>query len=190
MSQTSEAGRAPLRGLHLSTLLTAPGDPHRSPGTPGAERWRMKGTGRGQGGGPIPPPICPGHWRPGHTPPPLSLPSAGIPGPGCSGQGRVTRSRGWLPAQAMIWGFRKSHCPSSPRQEASRDPVCVLGGHLSWSGCFSGHKPLQSGTGTKQGLAAHKLAAYAPPGAPQSWHCPPAPPLHGSSPQLPPQVVT
>ena len=106
----------PQRAASLHTVHSLRGPPHRSPGTPGAEGWRMKGTGRGQGGSPIPPPICPGHWRPGHTPPPLSLPSAGIPSPGCSGQGRVTRSRGWLPAQAMIWDFRKSCCPSSPRQ--------------------------------------------------------------------------
>lgn len=92
---------------------------------------------------------------------PLSLPRARISGPGCSGQGRATRSGGWLPAQAMIWGTGRAAVPLTQTGGEQRTCVCVAGGwgeHLGWSGCFSGHKPLQSGTGTKQGLAAHRLA--------------------------------
>lgn len=122
---------------------------------------------------------------------PLSLPRARISGPGCSGQGRATRSGGWLPAQAMIWGTGRAAVPPHPdRRRAENLCVCCrgLGGAprlerlLQWAQAPAEWHRDKAGVGSTQ--------ASSHPGAPQPWQCLPAPHLHGSSPQHPLQVVT
>lgn len=96
--------------------------------------------------------------------PPLSLPRARISGPGCSGQGRATRSGGWLPAQAMIWGTGRAAVPPHPdRRRAESLCVCCrgLGGAprlerlLQWAQAPAEWHRDKAGVGSTQASCLH-----------------------------------